>query len=172
MAPDGAIGMAVWSNIPECARFMFRRLDPEFYDRAIAWGGGLIVAGHNYGQGSSREHAALAALHLGVRAVVAHSFARIHRRNLIGVGILPLVIADDRAGARIGQHWRIPGIAAALETSTDTLTADVEDAGTVRLGLDVSPSEREILLAGGLLAAIRQGGRRPLASTLPRAGQS
>jgi aconitate hydratase len=174
MAPDGAIGMAVWSNIPECARFMFRRLDPEFHDRALGWGGGLIVGGHNYGQGSSREQAALAALHLGVPAVVARSYARIHRRNLIGVGILPLVFADDAdwAHARIGQHWRIPGIVAALETSADTLTADVESAGTVRLALDVSPTERATLLAGGLLAAIRQGRRRPVGSIPPGAGRS
>ncbi|HEY6741775.1 MAG TPA: aconitate hydratase [Lapillicoccus sp.] len=174
MAPDGAIGMAVWSNIPECARFMFRRLDPDFHDRALAWGGGLIVGGHNYGQGSSREQAALAALHLGVPAVVARSYARIHRRNLIGVGILPLVLADDIAWrqTRVGQHWRIPGVAAALETSADTLTADVEGAGTLRLALDVSPSERQILLAGGLLASIRHGQRRPVPSTSPRADQS
>jgi aconitate hydratase len=167
MAPDGAIGMAVWSNIAECARFMFRRLDPDFHDRALAWGGGLIVGGHNYGQGSSREHAALAALHLGVPAVVARSYARIHRRNLIGVGILPLVFADDAAWsqARVGQRWRILSVAAALETSADTLAADVEGAEPVRLALDVSSSERKILLAGGLLASIRQGQRRPVAST-------
>jgi aconitate hydratase len=173
MAPDGVLGMAVWSNIPECARFMFRRLDPDFHDRALAWGGGLIVGGHNYGQGSSREQAALAALHLGVPAVIARSYARIHRRNLIGVGILPLVFADDAAWSqsRVGQNWRIPGVAAALETSADTLTADVEGAGTVRLALDVSPGEREILLAGGLLASIRHGRRRPVASTLPHAGR-
>ena len=174
MAPDGAIGMAVWSNIPECAQFMFRRLDPDFHDRALAWGGGLIVGGHNYGQGSSREQAALAALHLGVPAVVARSYARIHRRNLIGIGILPLVLADDAAWrrTRVGQHWRIPGVAAALETSADTLTADVEGVGTLRLALDVSPGEREILLAGGLLASIRRGQRRAVPSASPPADQS
>jgi aconitate hydratase len=174
MAPDGAIGMAVWSNIPECARYMFRRLDPDFHDRALGWGGGLIVGGHNYGQGSSREQAALAALHLSVPAVVARSYARIHRRNLIGVGILPLVFVDDTTWfeARVGQHWRIPGVAAALETSADALTAEVDGAGTIRLALDVSPSERATLLVGGLLASIRQGRRRPVASMLPRAARS
>ncbi|HEU4846602.1 MAG TPA: aconitate hydratase, partial [Rubrobacteraceae bacterium] len=83
MAPDGALGMSLWSNIPECAKYMFRRQDLGFHDRALEWGGGFIVGGHNYGQGSSREHAALAPLHLGIRAVIAKSFARIHRRNLI-----------------------------------------------------------------------------------------
>ena len=71
MAPDGALGMSLWSNIPECAKYMFRRQDPEFHDRALEWGGGFIVGGHNYGQGSSREQAALAPLHLGIRAVIA-----------------------------------------------------------------------------------------------------
>jgi aconitate hydratase len=166
MAPDGAIGMAVWSNIAECARFMFRRLDPEFHDRARSWGGGVIIGGHNYGQGSSREQAALAPLYLGVRAIIARSYARIHRRNLIAVGILPLVFADDSAWqtARVGQRWRIPGVAAALGSAAGTMTAEVEDAGAITLALDVSPGEREILRAGGLLAQIRAGGRTRLTS--------
>jgi aconitate hydratase len=164
MAPDGAIGMAVWSNIAECARFMFRRLDPDFHDRARSWGGGLIVGGDNYGQGSSREHAALAPLYLGVRAVVAVGYARIHRRNLINVGILPLVFADQSGYeiAEVGQRWRIPGVAAALTGAADTLAADVDGAGRVELRLPVSAAEREILRAGGLLAQIRSGDRKPV----------
>jgi aconitate hydratase len=164
MAPDGAIGMAVWSNIAECARFMFRRLDPDFHDRARSWGGGLIVGGDNYGQGSSREHAALAPLYLGVRAVVAVGYARIHRRNLINVGILPLVFADHSGYdiAEVGQRWRIPGVAAALTGAADTLAADVDGAGRVELRLPVSVAEREILRAGGLLAQIRSGDRTPV----------
>ena len=110
MAPDGALGVAIWSNIPACARFMFRRFDPEFPARAEEWGGGIVVAGHNYGQGSSREQAAFAALYLGVRAVVAKSFARIHRTNLIAQGILPLVLADEADYERVelGHEWSIP----------------------------------------------------------------
>ncbi|MDF2469662.1 MAG: aconitate hydratase, partial [Rhodococcus erythropolis] len=84
MAPDGAIAMSVWSNIALCARFMFNRFDTGFHDRALEWGGGIIVAGDNYGQGSSREHAALIPVYLGVRAIAARSYARIHRRNLRG----------------------------------------------------------------------------------------
>jgi aconitate hydratase len=166
MAPDGAIGMAVWSNIAECARFMFRRLDPEFHDRALSWGGGLIIGGHNYGQGSSREQAALAPLYLGVRAVIARSYARIHRRNLISVGILPLVFADDSAWltARVGQRWRIGGLAAAVDSAADTMTAEVEGVGAVPVALDVSPGERQTLRAGGLLAQVRAGGRPRLTS--------
>ena len=101
MAPDGALGLAIWSNIPACARYMFRRFDPDFPARAEEWGGGIVVGGHNYGQGSSREQAAFAALHLGVRAVVAKSFARIHRTNLIAQGI---VAADVRRRGRLRRR--------------------------------------------------------------------
>lgn len=163
MAPDGAIAMSVWSNIEECARFMFRRLDPGFHDRALQWGGGIIVGGHNYGQGSSREHAALAPLHLGVRAIVAGSYARIHRRNLISVGVVPLVLADEmgRAQARVGQRWQISGLTAAL-AGQESVRAQVEGVGEVELELQLSPGERDVLRAGGLLATVRQGGRLPI----------
>ncbi len=92
MAPDG-VGMSLWANIPECARYMFERLDPTFSDRATEAGEGFIVGGENYGQGSSREQAALAARYLGIRAVFGKSFARIHRNNLIAQGVLPLTFA-------------------------------------------------------------------------------
>ena len=117
--------MSVWSNIPDCARFMFRRLDPEFHDRALEWGGGLIVGGHNYGQGSSREQAALAALHLGIRAVVAKSFARIHRTNLVAQSVLPLVFADedDYDAVSLGDTWTIEGVRAAVENGEEDLVA-------------------------------------------------
>src|SRR5207249_5274090 len=120
MAPDGALGLAIWSNIPACARYMFRRFDPDFPARAEEWGGGIVVGGHNYGQGSSREQAAFAALYLGVRAVVAKSFARIHRANLIAQGIVPLAFADeaDYDGAELGQEWEI-----ALDVSQAELEA-------------------------------------------------
>ena len=160
MAPDGAIAMSVWSNIAECAQFMFRRLDPGFYERARAEGGGIIVGGHNYGQGSSREHAALAPQYLGVRAVAARSFARIHRRNLIAVGILPLVLGDhEYENARAGQRWHIRGLAAAVSDGADTVTAEVDDGQLIRLTLALSPNERAVLGAGGLIEHIRSGGR-------------
>ena len=164
MAPDGAIAMSVWSNIAECARFMFRRLDPGFHDRARAEGGGLIVAGHNYGQGSSREQAALAPLHLGVRAIAAASYARIHRRNLIAVGIVPLVLADPGRSAlvREGERWHLPGLAAAIAGGAEAVTARTDGAGDVELLLPLSPGERPVLGAGGLLAHIRAGGRTPV----------
>lgn len=151
MAPDGALGLAIWSNIPACARYMFRRFDPEFPARAEEWGGGIVVGGHNYGQGSSREQAAFAALHLGVRAVVAKSFARIHRTNLIAQGILPFTFADeaDYERARQGDEWRIPGVRSAVEAGEPALR------GPVPLELRLTAREREILLAGGLVAHAR-----------------
>jgi aconitate hydratase len=148
MAPDGALGVALWSNIPACARYMFRRFDREFPARAEEWGGGIVAGGHNYGQGSSREQAAFAALHLGVRAVVAKSFARIHRTNLIAQGILPLVLADEDDHERIelGQEWTIPVDldAAVLEAETPF--------GAVLLEPRLSARERTLLRAGGLVA--------------------
>jgi aconitate hydratase len=163
MAPDGVIAMSVWSNIAECARFMFRRLDPAFHDRALDWGGGVIVGGHNYGQGSSREHAALAPVHLGVRAIAAGSYARIHRRNLIAVGVVPLVVSDeDRAVAAVGQHWRVAGLAAAVRSGADTVTARIDGSRDATLQLALSPGERAVLAAGGLLAHVRAGERPPV----------
>jgi aconitate hydratase len=163
MAPDGAIGMSLWSNIPDCAKHMFRRQDPEFHDRAQDWGGGLIAGGHNYGQGSSREQAALAALHLGIRAVVAKSFARIHRTNLVGQSILPLVFADedDYDGVAQGDAWSLDGVRAAIEAGDEDLVARVDGGGEIAVRAVLSPREREVLLAGGLRNLVRErSGRR------------
>jgi aconitate hydratase len=153
MAPDGALGLAIWSNIPACATYMFRRFDPEFPARAQQCGGGIVVGGHNYGQGSSREQAAFSALYLGVRAVAAKSFARIHRSNLIAQGIPPLVFAEeaDYVRAEQGQGWRIPGLAEAVRSGRPELEAETP-AGPVRLELRLSDRERAIILIGGLVA--------------------
>ena len=136
---------------PGLRGYMFRRFDKEFPARAEEWGGGIVVGGHNYGQGSSREQAAFAALYLGVRAVVAKSFARIHRTNLIAQGIPPLTFAEesDYEGVRQGDEWRIAGVRAAVETGETTLLS------TVPLELRLTAREREILLAGGLVAYAR-----------------
>jgi aconitate hydratase len=154
--------MSLWSNIPDCATYMFRRQDPEFHDRAQDWGGGLIVGGHNYGQGSSREQAALAALHLGIRAVVAKSFARIHRTNLVAQSILPLVFADedDYDAAGQGDTWTIDGVRDAVEAGDEDLVARVDGGGEIALRAVLSEREREVLLAGGLRSLVRSRGRR------------
>jgi aconitate hydratase len=157
MAPDGALGMSLWSNIPECAKYMFRRQDPEFHDRALEWGGGFIVGGHNYGQGSSREQAALAPLHLGIRAVIAKNFARIHRRNLISQSILPLLFREEGDYERVsqGDTLKIEGVREAITAGGQTLMVDTDDGTKISLEIRLSPREREVLLAGGTLNFLR-----------------
>ena len=159
MAPDGALGMSLWSNITECAKYMFRRQDPEFHDRALQWGGGFIVGGHNYGQGSSREHAALSPLHLGVQAVIAKSFARIHRGNLISQGLLPLLFAqeDDYGMVSQGEEWKMDSVREKIASGETELVAKSASGETLRLEARLLPREREILLAGGALKYLREG---------------
>ncbi|MBI4492402.1 MAG: aconitate hydratase [Chloroflexi bacterium] len=172
LSPDGAEVMAFRSNVPLMARFVFRRLDPEFSARAREWGGGFIVAGQNYGQGSSREHAALAPKHLGVRAVIAQSFARIHRRNLIAQGIVPLSFAAeaDCALACPGDTWELPGLRAALERGDREVRARIKESGReLTLLANFSPRERQVLLAGGLLACVRTS-RQSMSITLGQSG--
>jgi aconitate hydratase len=157
LSPDGATVMAYRSNVPAIAEFTFQHRDKEFPRRAKEWGGGFIVAGHNYGQGSSREHAALAPAQLGVRAVIAKSFARIHRRNLIAQGIVPLMFAeeDDYERAKLGQTWRIGGLHGIAE-GEDELEVEIEGEGTITLTHDLLPREREIVVAGGLIRYLRE----------------
>jgi aconitate hydratase len=159
LAPDGVEVMAYRSNVPAIAEFTLRHRDPDFRKRLKEWGSGIIVAGNNYGQGSSREHAALAPLHLGVKAVIAKSFARIHRRNLVAQGIVALTFSDesDYDKAEVGQTWKLPKLREELEQGSDTITAQIEDSGEeLKLSHDFSEHEREILIAGGLLRYLRQ----------------
>jgi aconitate hydratase len=160
LAPDGVEVMAYRSNVPAIAEFTFRHRDPEFRKRLKEWGSGFIVAGNNYGQGSSREHAALAPLHLGVKAVIAKSFARIHRRNLIAQGIVALTFSDESGydKAEVGQTWTLPNLKEELEQGSETITAKIEDTDEeLALSHDFSEHEREILVAGGLLSYLRRG---------------
>jgi aconitate hydratase len=161
LSPDGVVVMSFCSNVVAMANFVFRRIDREFPARAREWGGGLIVAGHNYGQGSSREHAALAPKALGVRAVIAKSFARIHRRNLIIQGIPPLEFADeaDWDRATLGETWEIPVLREALLAGEPVVEAGIRErpGSTIRLRADYLPSERATLVAGGLIPQRRAG---------------
>jgi aconitate hydratase len=158
MSPDGVLVMQERSNIPAIAEYCFRKEDPDFVARAKAWNGGFIVAGDNYGQGSSREHAALAPLQLGVRAVFAKAFHRIHRRNLINNGIVPVLIDDaihDKAA--IGQDWILPHVRRELGDGSTTFT--IEIAGSEHQGAAVfTDHERQLLLAGGLLRYLKSRG--------------
>src|SRR6266700_5755484 len=156
LSPDGATVMAYRSNVPAIAEFTFQHRDKGFAKRAHEWGGGFIVAGDNYGQGSSREHAALAPAQLGVRAVIAKSFARIHRRNLIAQGIVPLLFQEelDYDKTALGQTWRIAGLHAIAE-GEDELNVEIEGAPAFTVTHDFLPREREVVVAGGLIRYLK-----------------
>src|SRR5881227_3331648 len=153
LAPDGVEVMAYRSNVPAIAEFTFRHRDPDFRKRLQEWGEGFIVGGDNYGQGSSREHAALAPLQLGVKAVFAKSFARIHRRNLVAQGILALTFVDDADydRAEVGDTWTLPSVREELCDGADEITVETEDGETFKVTHDFAPKEREVLVEGGLL---------------------
>jgi aconitate hydratase len=162
LAPDGVIVMSYRSHIPAIAEFTFQHRDPEFRKRMKEWGSGFIVGGHNYGQGSSREHAALAPLQLGVKAVFAKSFARIHRRNLVAQGILALTFKDeaDYDRAKVGETWSLPSVKRELEEGADEITVRIDESGDeLKLTHDFAPKEREILIEGGLLHYLKEHGR-------------
>ena len=161
LAPDGVEVMSYRSNIPAIAEFTFRHRDPEFRKRLHEWGSGFIVGGDNYGQGSSREHAALAPLQLGVKAVFAKSFARIHRRNLIAQGILALTFKDDSDydRAEVGQLWKLPRVREEVKEGDD-ITVEVEGGETFQVTHDFAPKEREILIEGGLLHWLQEHGEK------------
>ena len=150
--PAGAKILPFRSNVPKLSEFCFTVCDKDFPERAKAKGGGVIIGGHNYGQGSSREHAALVPLYLGVKAVIAKSFARIHRANLINFGILPLEFKNeaDYDTLALGDGIKIDGLFDAVVNGTDiTLTTD--SGAKIPLSLDLSDRQRMILAAGGLL---------------------
>ena len=154
--PAGAKILPYRSNIPKLSEFCFGVCDSSFPERAKAAGQSIIVGGANYGQGSSREHAALVPLYLGVRAVVAKSFARIHAANLVNAGILPLSFKDpaDYDALEQGDRLELCGIDAGLESGTVYL-----QAGERRMELHCafSPRQRAILRAGGLLNYTKEG---------------
>ncbi len=156
--PAGAKILPYRSNVPKLSEFCFTVCDETFPQRAKAAGRSIIVGGANYGQGSSREHAALVPMYLGVRAVVAKSFARIHAANLINYGILPLtfVNAGDYDRLAQGDNLTISGIFAGLESGKFTLT-DKTTGETFALACELSPRQREILRNGGLLAYTKEG---------------
>ena len=149
--PAGAKILPLRSNIPEISKHCFEVCDPEFPARARALGKSVIVGGANYGQGSSREHAALAPLYLGVKAVITKSFARIHAANLINAGILPLTFADpaDYDKLAAGDEIVLSDIFAAVEAGSMTLTTKTGDK--IKLDCAYSPRQIAILKAGGLL---------------------
>ncbi|MHB9106468.1 MAG: aconitate hydratase [Armatimonadota bacterium] len=154
--PAGAKVLPLRSNIPAISEFVFERVDPTFVERAKTSGGGFIIGGANYGQGSSREHAALAPMYLGVKAVIVKSFARIHLANLINFGILPLTFVNEADYDRIAQGMivTIPDLPARLREGRP-LEIYVEDQ-PIPVQTSLTPRQVEIVLAGGLLNFMKQ----------------
>ena len=153
--PAGAKVLPYRSNIPHLSKFCFAVVDESFSERALALGSSIIVGGQNYGQGSSREHAALVPLYLGVRAVIAKSFARIHAANLVNAGILPLIFEnpDDYDKLEQGDTLSLENLHDGLSKDKVVLKASKADGKTVEIPLvmELANRQKDILLAGGLL---------------------
>lgn len=154
ISPSGTAALVFRSNVPAIAEFTFRNADAEFVARAKAAGTGVLVGGEIYGQGSSREAAVLGPLHLGVRAVLAKSFARIHRANLINWGLVPLDF-DDAADYETIQRddmLRFDDLRDALQAGRKIAVTNERTGKAFQARCILTPRERDILLAGGLLA--------------------
>ena len=151
--PAGTKILPYRSNVPKLSEFCFTVCDPTFPERAKAAGGGIIVGGQNYGQGSSREHAALVPLYLGIKAVVAQSFARIHKANLVNFGIVPLTFEreDDIGKISEGDEIRIERFADSVKSGAPVTLENVTTGAKIRLIAELSPRQREIVTDGGLL---------------------
>lgn len=156
IVPSHAKLLPFRSNVPHLSRFAFSTLTDDFYELAQVHDGGFIVGGENYGQGSSREHAALVPLYLNVKAVIAKSFARIHRGNLINAGILPLVWEDPDDWEKVdkGHLLTLDNVKSGLDTGRLQLE-DRDTKETYPVTINLSPREREILLAGGYLNYVK-----------------
>ena len=159
ISPAGAAVLVFRSNVPAIAEHCFKYVDAEFVARAKAAGRGIIVGGEIYGQGSSREAAAVGPMHLGIRAVIVKSFARIHRANLINWGIVPLTFDDPAAYDTIERDDRLhlPDLRAALKAGTRVTIANQRTGATFTTSCLLTPRERDILLAGGVLAYTKGG---------------
>ncbi len=155
--PAGNKVLPLRSNIPAISEHVFEQVDPEFPARARAAGNGIVVAGENYGQGSSREHAALAPRYLGIRAKIVKSFARIHKANLVNFGILPLVFRNpaDIDLFKQGDQVSFPDIRHLVESGATEIPVVVNGREIVT-SLDISDRQRQELLAGGTLNFVKR----------------
>ena len=157
--PSGAKLLPYRSNIPYLSDYCLAPVDAAFPARAKEKGGGFLVAGHNYGQGSSREHAALVPLYLGIRGVITKSFARIHMANLVNSGILPLVFVNESDYDRIdqGDALEIADARSKVDGTTEFTIADTTKGFSFAVRLDVSGRLKEVLKDGGLLNHTKKG---------------
>jgi len=159
--PAGAKILPFRSNIPYLANFCFTRCDEQFPENCKKEGKGIIIGGENYGQGSSREHAALVPLYLGIKAVVAKSFARIHVANLVNAGIVPLTFKNIEDYDKIDQfdELELPDIRAAIENGTEVKLVNKTKNEEYTLNSAVSERSADILLCGGLLSYTRESNK-------------
>jgi aconitate hydratase len=155
--PAGSKLLPLRSNIPAMAEHVFEQVDADFARRAKDAGSSIVVGGSNYGQGSSREHAALAPMYLGLRAVLAKSFSRIHRANLVNVGILPLVFVDEADYDRIqqGDELEIPQARAAVERGEIVRIRNRTRGYEFEARHGLSANQAAVLLAGGRLSYVK-----------------
>lgn len=157
--PAGAKILPLRSNIPAISNYCFTVCDEKFPERAKEMGESIIVGGANYGQGSSREHAALAPLYLGVKAVLVKSFARIHRANLINAGILPLTFVNEADYDSIseGDKLEIAGIREAVKSGkTQLIVVNKTNGKEIPVLCELTGRTKDIMLAGGLLDYTRE----------------
>jgi aconitate hydratase len=154
--PAGSKVLPLRSNIPALSEFVFSQIEPDFHKICREKGDVVVVGGENYGQGSSREQAALAPRYLGVRVKIAKSFARIHKANLCNFGILPLILKapNDYDKLTVGSEIILEDIRKHIETGEKEIPVKVDGATIVTL-LDVSDRQRKFLLAGGALNFVR-----------------
>ncbi len=151
--PAGAKILPLRSNIPKISEHCFTVCDKDFPTRAKALGSSIVVGGENYGQGSSREHAALAPLYLGVKAVLVKSFARIHRANLINAGIIPLTFknADDYDKIKLGDMLEMPNVKQEIKNGGNITVINKTNGETIEAVCELTNRTKAILIAGGLL---------------------
>lgn len=151
--PAGAKILPYRSNIPYLSQFCFKQVDENFCTCCLSAGNGIIIGGTNYGQGSSREHAALVPLYLGIRSVITKSFARIHCANLINAGIIPLTFADaaDYDRIELGDLVVLPDVKTALESEGELWLENRTKNDRYKLEYSFSKRQRDILISGGLL---------------------
>ncbi|MDN3514056.1 MAG: aconitate hydratase [Candidatus Brocadia sp.] len=151
--PAGAKVLPLRSNIPAISEFVFEKVDKDFVNRAKEKGGGFLIGGVNYGQGSSREHAALAPMYLGVKAVIARSFARIHRANLLNFGILPLTFENENDYNLLdqGDSIELPDIKNRLTSGDKIIVKNITKNKEIKVTHALTPREIDILCFGGLL---------------------
>lgn len=155
--PAGSKILPLRSNIPAISEYVFHKVDAQFASKAKVLKQSIIVAGHNYGQGSSREHAALAPMYLGLRVVLAQSFARIHRANLINFAILPLTFVNEEDLARMhsGNILHLIDLHQAIQTPAPFTITLNNDSDPVWVKHDLTERQAKVLLAGGLLNATK-----------------